>query len=245
MEHEPRQDDPAWDPTDDVLKAAFQDVPVPAGLSARILDRLAAARRDLPPGDPAAKTSGTAPLAAAHSLAPLERKLAGARSRRRVLAAIGAFATVASVAAVAVLLGHHRTHLDSPSSILEQSVRFFAAEGAAPGRLLAKESPPEKYPFSRDVVRGSKVRWREVERFLGGPAVAYDLGEAGGPRATLYVAQRLSAGLPAFPPAAPLWNTAGCCAAVWQTQNVLYVLVVEGDLRTYRDCLDVSGSPVT
>ena len=46
------------------------------------------------------------------------------------------------------------------------------------------------------------VRWRRVEKFLGGPAVAYDLPAIGG-RATLYVVQKNVAGLPSMPPPMP------------------------------------------
>ena len=43
--------------------------------------------------------------------------------------------------------------------------------------------------MSRDIVQLRDIRWRHVEQFLGGPAVAYDLPTVGG-RATLYVAAK-------------------------------------------------------
>jgi hypothetical protein len=264
MDHEPRQDGPRWDATDSVLKVAFQDVAVPDGLAGRLLDRLAEARRDLPlPGSaaavPEAGKTGTAPICAEHpegrsgKWGPGTLRVPFSCSRRRVLLAVGAFSAMAAVA-VGVLLRLHRAESETPRSILEHSVQFFAVEAgeqpvaagaAGAAHWLSKEPPPAEYPISREVLRGPRVRWRMVERFLSRPAVAYDLGEPGGPRATLYVTRRTVAGLPAFPPTAPVWSTAGRSAAAWQTQNTLYVLVVEGDLGAYRNCLDVSGTPVT
>ena len=98
--------------------------------------------------------------------------------------------------------------------------------------------------MSRDIVRLQDIRWRHVEKFLGGPAVAYDLPTIGG-RATLYVVQRNVPGLPAIPPDRPSSSTGGKSAAAWQAGNTLYVLVVEGDAGMYSSYLDQSHGPLT
>jgi hypothetical protein len=78
-----------------------------------------------------------------------------------------------------------------------------------------------------------------VEKFLGGPAVAYDLPPRGG-RATLYVAQRNVPGLPSLPPPVPTLSTGGKSVAAWQVGDTLFVLVVEGESGMYSSYLDQS-----
>ena len=105
-------------------------------------------------------------------------------------------------------------------------------------------APPAEYPLSGDILPLQGIRWRHVEKFLGGPAVAYDLPTIGG-RATLYVLQRNVPGLPPIPPENPSLSTGGKSAAAWQAGNTLYVLVVEGDAGMYSSCLDHSHGPLT
>ena len=82
--------------------------------------------------------------------------------------------------------------------------------------------------MSRDIVQMPEIRWRHVEKFLGGPAVAYDLPTNGG-RATLYVIQQECPRSAVDSAAWPNSSTGGKSAAAWQAGNMLYVLVVEGD----------------
>ena len=103
--------------------------------------------------------------------------------------------------------------------------------------------PPAEYPLGRDIVRLQDIRWRHVEKFPGGPAVAYDLPTLGG-RATLYVVDRDVPGLPTRPPDTPM-STGGKSAAAWQAGNTLYVLAVEGDAGMYGSYLDQSHGPLT
>ena len=80
---------------------------------------------------------------------------------------------------------------------------------------------------------------------MDGAAVAYDLPSRGG-KATLYVANRTVAGLPPFPPQRePALSTGGNFAAAWQSDGLLYVLVVKGDAQTYPEYLDRSPGPLT
>ena len=111
--------------------------------------------------------------------------------------------------------------------------------------LLAETPPPEDYPLGHDVLEVPGTHWRWVAGFLGGKAVAYDLPGPGGGRATLYVARRVVEQLPSLPPDVPQPMTAGCSAAAWQQEALLYVLVVEGDARAYRGFLDRTRGPLT
>jgi hypothetical protein len=152
---------------------------------------------------------------------------------------------VAAALVVAIWLRANRTEVFTPSAVLEAATRMFAAEPPEPGYLLAEKPAPPDYPFGHDVLEMPEARWRWVAGFLGGKAVAYDLPGPGGSRATLYVARRTVDQLPSLPPDVPRPMTAGCSAAAWQQESVLYVLVVDGDARVYRSFLDRSRGPLT
>lgn len=211
---------------DAAVRESLQDVPVPAGLAQRLLDRLALAREE---------KAGRAPVSVA-------------RRRRPHLArwVVGVAGAVAAALIVAVLLQTRGAKVLSEATVIDQAVQLFTAEPPMPGQLLAETPAPPDFPLSHDVLKGPQVRWRWVEGFLGGKAVVYELSEPGGGRAILCVARRdLGSLLPSIPPTAPTPTTAGCSAAAWQEEGTLYVLVVEGDARAYRSFLDLSRGPLT
>ena len=211
---------------DAVVKTAFHDVPVPAGLQDRLLARLD-------------QEAGRSAANAATPLVPAKRL-----SRRRV-AWVLATASVAAGVLVAVALGLRGDRLEPPAVIAERSIAFFASEAGGEGQLVAKTAAPQRYPFSSDLLRTPQLRWREVTDFLGSYGVAYDLSAAGAGRATLYVVHRTDRGQSETPPDTPTWSTAGYSAAAWQSGGNLYVLVVEGDSHAYRSYLDLSRGPLT
>ena len=205
------------------LKAAVWDVPVPEGLDQRLLERLAAARAEEAP-----QPAITAPPASI--------------SRRRLLWAASAVATSAVV--LIAVLGLNRQPAETPSMVVASAVQFFGAELPGPLHQMS-EPPPSDYPFSRDVLPTAQVRWRPIDGFLGVSGVAYDLSGPGDPRATLYVVFRTAAGLGDVPPSDPMSTTAGRSAAAWQTDGLVYVLVVEGDSRDYQRYLVLARGPLT
>ena len=208
---------------DAAIQAAFHDVPTPPGLADRVLQRL---------ND---EQSATAAMP--------KPQIAKQYSRRRLLAGAASLSAAAALlAAVWLHLGNGRH--DTPTSVLEETMQFFANDNATEGKLVSQLAPPADYPISRDLLSMRNVRWRHVAHFLGGPAVAYDLPSLGG-RATLYVAVKSVPGLPAAAPREPEWGTGGSSAAAWQQGDKLYVLVVEGDAGTYQSYLDQSRGPLT
>lgn len=211
---------------DAVIKAAFQEVPVPAGLQERLLAKLAEGNR---PADANAPTPG---------------EQARRICRRRVVWAMAAASVAASVLVV-VALELRGDRPENRAKIAERSITLFASEAGGEGQLVRAVQPPEAYPFSSDLLRTPGLRWRRVADFLGSPAVAYDLSAAGAARATLYVVHRADHGQSETPPDSPTWSTAGYSAAVWQTGDALYVFVVEGDAQAYRSYLDLSRGPLT
>ena len=226
---------------DGAVSKAFRDVPVPEGLAGRILDRLQAARSpdraaiDEPPPD-AVSVDGLA------EARPRSRRL---RSRRWVLAAGGPLLGTAVAVAVAVGVWFHgqTQEVYSAPAIRDLAIDYFDGDSDEGGHFTP---PPESYPVSPDVLRLPDMRWRRVDGFLGQEAVAYDLAPHGRPRATLYVVKRQVPVVPRTPPIrTPQLNSRARSVSIWQSGDLLYVLVVEGGPRTYRGFLNVPSGPLT
>jgi hypothetical protein len=233
---------------DEAIRAAFANVSVPAGLADRVSRRLAEALPTASSGS-VAEASGFQPASdcvAAPTVTPHDGPTplghpTGRFSRRRLLVGFTALAT-AVVLLVAVLVQIHRPRSQTATSVLRDAMEFFGTDIQAFGPKVSDVAPPVEFPMSPDIVRSKNVRWRHVENFPGGPAVAYDLPPLGG-RATLYVFQGNVPGLGSIPP--PCLSTGGKSAAAWRAGDTVYVLVVEGDARMYSRYLDPSYGPLT
>jgi hypothetical protein len=210
---------------DGVIRATFVNLPIPAGLADRVSHRLAEAA-------PATSDRPT----------PL-RKASQRFSRRRLLAGFTALSAAVALLAAVWIQTHLARHEMSPP-LLEEAMDFFGKDSQPLGELVSRVAPPAEYPLSPDIAPNPDIRWRRVENFLGGSAVAYDLPTNAG-RATLYVLERNVPDLPVFPPDPPILSTGGKSAADWQAGSILYVLVVEGDAWMYSNCLDHSHGPLT
>jgi hypothetical protein len=204
---------------DAAIRTALADVPLPADLSERVMRRLAAPAADSP-----------APL---QDEAPAKSQRF---SRRRAIAVLAALSASAAMLTF-VWLHNNQTSPLTSDEVLARSMQFFGGEGDTPGQLVSQVAPPAEYPISRDLRRSASIRWRRVGKFLGGEAVAYDLPAITG-RATLYVVRRNVAGLPSSPPGIPDLSTAGNSIAAWESNGLVYVLVVQGDERTYAEYFD-------
>ena len=248
---------------DAAVASAFRDVAVPDGLAERLLGRLAEAqkgateatalagamaeiaREGLAPvaaatATTATATMGTATTATAATTTGRQRRLLS----RRWLAVSAALST-AAVLLAAVCLAIPRKAAYTPSAVLNEATEFFSGESPCTGTKLGEVSPPADYPISRGILRTSLVRWRPIKGLLGCTGVAYDLSGPGDGRATLYVVSQAVAGLPTQPPLEPRPTTAGCSAAAWQENGLLYVLVVDGGPGVYRSYLRLPSGPLT
>ncbi len=134
----------------------------------------------------------------------------------------------------------------SVAQIQQEALRFAMSE---PQELFGSGQPWIGQPgvgplaFSRAIwVPGrpwspAEIRFRKVSGLLGREGLAYDLRSAEGLRATLYVVPIHQAGgipveanLPVEPPRyEQTLRTGGYCAAAWQENGLLYLLVVHGD----------------
>lgn len=231
---------------DAALAAAFRDVPVPQGLQERIMERLAKASVGVFPqaAEPAEPQLG---LPRADSAAAEAANLCGlARaSRRRWLAGLGAAVAIAASFLLALWLNWGPGPLGEDVDWSAAIARFGAdLQSGDFGSGRSPDTAPARFPFSAAVVQYPGTTWRPVRDFLGRSAIAYDLQDAWGLRATLYVVQA-AADLPDVPDLyQPLLATGQCALLAWREGNLVYVLVAQGASGEYRRFLNVSGGPV-
>jgi hypothetical protein len=220
---------------DEKLATAFHDVPIPAGLSQRLLQRLA--KNEL------RTKNDEVTVPSSSFLVPRSSFLVPRLSRRWVLAGGGLLAAAAGLL-IAVWLGGYQKEVLNEQFVLDEAIRSFDAALEQRGQLLADRPPPAGFPISPAVLQVRGTRWRSIEGFLGCRGVVYDLPGGAEARAALFVvAAKNAKGLDAAPALHP-FTTGGCCASAWQEGGLLYVLVVQGDPATYSRYLNFYRGPV-
>lgn len=225
---------------DGKLALAYRDVPVPERLDERILARLEAARTESPSSE-----EGIAPAPAPPVESPAPAAV-GRMSRRTVWAAVGGIGVVAAAVLLMVTLnGAETVELTHDRAAAEAMQRFSAEVPEEDWRSTKVDSPPARYPFSREVLPVANMRWAPIRGFLGRNGVVYEMVAPNGTRvAVLYVVAGGSAKLPSTPARDPM-STAGRSASAWQSGGLLYVLVVNGSPQQYRQFLNLRQGPVT
>lgn len=207
------------------IQAAMADVAVPDGLEQRILVRLAAAEEQLP-------------------VIPARRI-----SRRGWWVAAAGLTAVAASVFLAVWASMPEPVPMDEAGVLAAVCQQFVQEAEpdlAKGRPLAESEPPAQFPISRAVARVPDIRWRVIHGLLGRQSVAYDYPGVENRRATLYVSALSSSEVAQTrPPKHPMHSTGGLYASVWREGDLLYVLVVRGDLRTYQRLVPAPSRPLT
>ena len=233
---------------DGTLEQAIGDVPLPPGLADRLLGSLASARAT-PIGAHTADENEAALQGQGASLAVSPQPVAHQASNEhktfqssRLLRRRGWLWTSIAMATAASLLGiawfGNRPAGLSAESLMEEASLFYAERQQGESWFVDQHRPPPHLPFSHDVLEVPRTRWSQVADFLDRKdwnAVAYEMHFRSA-TATLYVAQAPAAiaNLPNAPLATPRWSTANRVVSAWQDGSLLYVLVVEGDERTYR-----------
>lgn len=210
------------------IAAAMQAIESPAGLADRLLVRLAQTQDSVPVELPQAA----------------DTHRAGSRIRRRALLATGVAAAAAAVM-IAIQLWPKPEEPWTAEQLLEAAIGLYTRDARTGNRPLAEH--PNDLPPSDDLVRfPPNTQWRWIDEGLADSDVAaYDIELfPGGPRATQYAFDPNAevTGLPDAPPPVPSTpTTQGVCAAAWQHRGVVYVLVVEGGPREYRQFLRNRG----
>ncbi len=216
---------------DAAVAAKMEDFDVPEGLQQRILDRLRSAASS---ASEAFSVASPTPLAdeASVSLAP-PQEVVSRWSRRQWLAG---FATIAACVLVAAFLS---VWLPGDGEVpMEEIAEGWSQQLAANWQQV--EPAPREFAVP-GAITAAPVGWQWLAKHAA-HGVAYQLQDRAGTTAVLYAVRLSRAGLPLAPPSTPQSNTAGKAVGYWRSGEMVYVLVVPGDERSYRAF--VSSSPV-
>ena len=219
------------------LGAAVRDVAVPEGLAARILGRIETASTSACGLAPAARMARSETGGVTEISKPI------ASNRRKWIARVAAVAAAVAVTATMWALWPRHESL-SRDRLLAQSAGWHSQLIASAGwTRLPPHEMLRDYPLSA-AVRAGAERWLDASDAVGQDAVAYELATPAGRRATLFVIPARDAVAGATPPLTPQSSTGGVMIGCWQSQGMVYVLVVEGDERSYQSLLDASPQPL-
>ncbi len=219
----------AWDAA---ISGAMDQVDVPPGLAERILSRL--------PSTAATSASVAADAVSIGESAesirfPGARRWKNVRLPRRQL--LVAAASVAAVLLVS-LLARDWLSPRGEASLDERADRWLVELARDTGSWRAMDAALRDFPVS-DAVIALPSGWRPINSARG---VAYQLRNNAG-KATLFVLKIATTGLPAEPPLVPQSTTGGRSVGYWRSGQLVYVLVVDGDQRSYRGFVSTSGAP--
>lgn len=212
---------------DERLASALDDVAVPDGLRERLLERLQqpASSTGLPP----AVVACVQPLGQP-SAAPASVPLATRSNRRWWLAA-------AAAAAGLVLSGRWWLLADRADGDVAQLAASWQQRLTSSWKSM--KTLPDGFRVPRSVAVAPQ-RWQPLDRLAGVSGVAWDLSRPGVGRAVLFVARMTSPGLPGSPPESPQPISGGQTVAGWQAGGLVYILVVQGDLKDYLRLVHLS-----
>jgi hypothetical protein len=211
------------------ISTATLNVPVPAGMAERILARVQIASSNstvVASNDAVDDAPCPAPATGPN------RRLMGRRGW--MLAAVAA--SVAMV--VSVVLWPRPTELTA-DELLSRGGNWAKQLWTQPTNwilLPAGQRQLPNYPLAAPIVV-SPSRWADVGGISESNAVAYDLSTGGGQRAILFVIRDAEIECNPTPPISPQSSTEGLMIGCWRAQGVVYVLVVDGDERSYKNLL--------
>jgi hypothetical protein len=208
------------------LRVSMHDVPVPPGLTVRVLAGL-----------DAASLTGIAGLMRTE---PVTAATGDARQSRRRWLRSGIAAAVAVAASMAIVaLWPSQRVLDEAD--LQESHAWHVAIAESGWQSMAREDASDHaLPHELNLV---PARFRDASDVVRRDATAYDVTAPGGPKATLFVIQQEQLiDAPFFAPQLPQHRTQGYSVAYWQDNDHVYVVVVETDQPSdYRRLIDTSG----
>jgi hypothetical protein len=245
------QRDPQWREVfdrsrrfDALLGEAFQDVPVPEGLEARLLATAA--------GVPGSDLQRAIESPALSAVVP-ERSPATRVPRGRWKLAVAVLVTVAAGLACAVFFSGPRHRLPQPDNHFAEEVLLWTDEiQEAEWNGDVSADALRAYPLDR-AIRALPRRWCWLTTRYDARTLAYDVAPPGREFAYVFCmrARRPSAELPTAPPATPFSTTGGVAIGAWQSPELVYVLAVQGGQRRYQSFLNtglligLGGGPAT
>jgi hypothetical protein len=164
-------------------------------------------------------------------------------TRRRWVRSVAAVAASLLLLAAGYALWPHHSAL-SYEKLLDQSSQWYEQLRTNPTwQPLSPREAIRDFPVA-DEIRRQPRHWADVSALVGQAACAYDLSAADGQRATLFVISGGGQIAGSASPFKPGSSTGGLMIGCWQTGELVYVLVVEGDERAYRSLLDEAGPPL-
>jgi hypothetical protein len=213
---------------DERIAAATHDVPVPAGLAERILARF---ERDVLETRIVANESSPREVAA-EAVAPVRR-----RSRKRTWSVIAVAVSLFLAVSLVTFWPRHHQLTDELLRSDSGACTWYAdlSDRAEWTPLGPHERGLAEYPFPNSV-RATANGWTYASETVGQPAVAYRL--ATGRHAALFVIPSNDFDGRSTPLSKPQYSTGGWTIGWWQSEGMVYVLIVEGDERTYQDLLN-------
>jgi hypothetical protein len=223
---------------DAAVSSAMEQVPVPEGLAERLLARLGAS----PSGAPLERAIAGAQIKAsdadsAAGVQPGQRVRHGASWPRRKW--LSAAAAVAATVVTAVYLAEYFSATsDTP---LEELADAWLA-GLEP-KWHSMSRAPKQFAMP-GAITVEAVGWQNVGQFAGVHGVAYKLVHSTAGTARLFVVKLSKPGLPATPPGNPQFATGGRSIGCWQSGEVVYLLVVDGNEHKYRAFVNPAQTPL-
>lgn len=224
------------------VAAAMHQVEVPGGLAARLLTTLARSSADAHLASSQAvgevlqevdSTSGSA-VTVLRPEVPVSSESTPARWSRRQW--IGTLTTVAAGLLLSLLLSNLRIGENEP---LENIAGAWQKALGADWRDM--QHAPGGFPLPGGLM-GTPSGWQWIDRQMQVQGVAYQLQDAHGRMATLYVVHLDRPDAPSVPPlhpqAASVW-----AVGYWQRGKNVYVLVTR-DAATYRRFVNPSPAPL-
>lgn len=222
---------------DIAIARAFHDVPVPDGLSERLL---AALQKD--GEEPANESSSSFVDQAVTEQDDLNPTAGVAIPATRPWRWVGAATVGVSVVAILVV-SFLRLRPSDPEIVIENQLPDDVQEwiDQAPEWTdwtdwseSLSEAPAEDYPDDAEL-RADPKQWRFAETRYDSRTIVYDISRPG-QKAYVFRIRAKGGTLP-FPtavPATPRWTTGGVAIGAWQRNGMLYVLAVEGGRAEYR-----------
>jgi hypothetical protein len=229
-----------WDAT---ISEAMESVPLPAGLSERLLARL---RADEPLAGPVGSVIAGArlsePTTSVGDTSPDSAVLVASSDRRWSRRKwIGAGACSAIAASMLISVGIFLARPPAEAAIENLAEDWSKQLSADPTDWRSVQSAPAEFAVPATIV-ASPVSWQPIGKMAKG--VAYKLTHEKAGVAMLYVVRLARPDLPSAPPNAPQSTTGGQAVGYWRSGKVIYVLVVPGDERNYRGFVRTGAVPL-
>ncbi len=226
---------------DALVMGSFRDVPVPVGLA----DRLLAA---IEPSADRATVESREPVAPRTSEHDTRKNAEGAgpwfhrHGRRSWPILAGSLAAIAALAGFLLLVPYFSVAEPRPDDRLPGQILVWADAVVRQGW---NEDLPTAQSLHRPLdraVRARPQRWCAIATAYDSQTIVYDVAPRGTDMALVFCMQSRvrSSTLPDMPP----WNafsaTGGLTLGVWRRGDMVYVLVVRGGPRRYRELIEAS-----